>query len=122
MRDLSGVIEMLYIMIRVVVLSARVCVKSLQSCPTLCDPMDCSPPGSSVHGTSEARRLEWIAISFSRGSSQPRDSTHISCIFCMVRQESLSHQGSPNALIFAFKTGIGNMKINSKIYSNSLKY
>ena len=45
-----------------------------QSCPTLCDPMDCSPPGSSVHGIFQARGLEWIAISFSRGSSQPRRS------------------------------------------------
>ena len=42
------------------------------SCPTLCDPMDCSPPGSSVHGISLARILEWVAISYSRGSSQPR--------------------------------------------------
>ena len=43
-----------------------------QSCPTLSDPMGCSPPGSSVHGLLQARILEWIAISFSRGSSQPR--------------------------------------------------
>ena len=40
-----------------------------QSCPTLCDPMDCSPPGSSIHGFLQARTLEWVAISFSRGSS-----------------------------------------------------
>ena len=44
-----------------------------QSCPTLCDPMDCSPPGSSIHGIFQARILEWVAILFSRGSSQPRD-------------------------------------------------
>ena len=44
-----------------------------QLCPTLCDPMDCSPPGSSVHGMFHARVLEWGAISFSRGSFQPRD-------------------------------------------------
>ena len=49
-----------------------------QSCPTLCDPMDCSLPDSSVHGISQARILEWVAISSSRGSSQPRDQTHIS--------------------------------------------
>ena len=49
-------------------------------CPTLCDPMDCSPPGSSVHGILQARILEWVAISFSRGSSQPRDQTQVSCI------------------------------------------
>ena len=42
---------------------------------TLCDLMDCSPPGSSVHGVLQARLLEWVAISFSRGSSQPRDQT-----------------------------------------------
>ena len=46
---------------------------------TLCDPTDCSPPGSSVHGILQARRLEWVAISSSRGSSQPRNQTHISC-------------------------------------------
>ena len=44
-----------------------------QSCPTLCDPVDCSPPGSSVHGILQARILEWVAISFSRESSGPRD-------------------------------------------------
>ena len=43
-----------------------------QSCLTLCDPMDCSPPGSSIHGILQARRLEWGAIPFSRGSSRPR--------------------------------------------------
>ena len=43
-----------------------------QSCPTLCDPIDCSLPGSSVRGIFQATVLEWIAISFSRGSSQPR--------------------------------------------------
>ena len=47
--------------------------KSSQSCPALCDPIDCSPPGSSVHGILQARTLEWVAISSSRGSSQPRD-------------------------------------------------
>ena len=51
-----------------------------QSCLTLCDPIDCSLPGSSVHGILQARILEWVAISFSRGSSQPRDQTQVSCI------------------------------------------
>ena len=49
-------------------------------CPTLCDPMDCSPPGPSVHGISQTRILEWVAISFSRASSRPRDGTRVSCI------------------------------------------
>ena len=44
----------------------------VQSCPTLCDPMDCSLSGSSLHGILQARILEWVAIHFSRGSSQPR--------------------------------------------------
>ena len=47
--------------------------RGAQSCPTLCDPMDCSPPGSTVHGNSQARILEWVAISFSRGASSPRN-------------------------------------------------
>ena len=51
-----------------------------QLCLTLCDPMDCSPLGSSVHGISQAKILEWVAISFSRGSSWPRDWTQVSCI------------------------------------------
>ena len=50
-----------------------------QTHPTLCDPLDCSPPGSSVHGTLQASTLEWAAMSFSKGSSQPRDQTHVSC-------------------------------------------
>ena len=51
-----------------------------QSYSILCDPRDCSPPDSSVHGISQARILEWVAISFSRGSSQTRDRTHVSSI------------------------------------------
>ena len=51
-----------------------------QSCLTLCNPTDCSPPGSSVHGILQARMLEWVAMPSSRGSSQPRDRTQISCI------------------------------------------
>ena len=60
-------------------------VLSSQSCMTLCEPMDCSPPGSSVHSISQARKLEWVAISFSRGSSRPREWTCISCISCIAR-------------------------------------
>ena len=51
-----------------------------QLCPTLCNPMDCSPPGSFVHGILQARILEWVAISCSRGSSPLRDRTRVSCI------------------------------------------
>ena len=54
--------------------------EATQSCLTLCDPMDCSLPGSSVHGIFNARVLEWVAIYFSRGSSRPRDWIPVSCI------------------------------------------
>ena len=54
--------------------------KSLQSCPTLWDSMDCSPPGSYVHGILQARILEWVAMPSSRGSSQSRDKTCVSYI------------------------------------------
>ena len=56
------------------------CCSVTKSCPTLCDPMDCNLAGSSVQGILSARRLDWVAISFSRGSSQPRDQTQVSCI------------------------------------------
>ena len=58
------------------------CVLVAQLCLTLCDPMDCSPPDSSVLGIFQARILEWVAISFSRGSSWPRNRTCISCVSC----------------------------------------
>ena len=80
-----------------------------QSCPTLCDPMDCSPPGSSVHGVLQARILGWVAISFSRESSRPRDRTQVSsiagrcfnlwvyalhvCESRSVKSDSLQHHG-----------------------------
>ena len=56
-----------------------------QSRPTLCNPMDCSLPGSSLHGIFQARILEWVAISSSRGSSLSKDRTHVSCISCIGR-------------------------------------
>ena len=56
-----------------------------QSCPTICDPIDCSLPGSSVHGISQVGILEWVAIPFSRGSSQPRDRTHVLGVSCIGR-------------------------------------
>ena len=60
--------------------NAAAAAKSLQSCPTLCDPRDGSPPGSPVPGILQARILEWVAISFSRGSSWSRDRTQVSRI------------------------------------------
>ena len=57
-----------------------VCVLVIQSCPTLCNPKDCSLPGFSVLGILQARIMEWVAIPFSRGSSQPRDQSWVSCL------------------------------------------
>ena len=54
-----------------------VCVVCAQTCPVLCDHMDCSPSGSSVHGILQARILEWVAIPFFRGSSWPRDLSRV---------------------------------------------
>ena len=69
-----------YLILSSVFKKVNVKVSVAQSCPTLCDPMDCSPPSSSAHGILQARILEWVAMSFSRGSSQPRDQTQVFCI------------------------------------------
>ena len=65
------------IVIERVIWEAKKWVLVTWSCPTLCDPLDCSPPGSSVHGILQARLLEWVATSFYRGSSQPRDQSQV---------------------------------------------
>ena len=67
-----------WLKMRVVESSVKVLVT--QSCLTLCNPMDCSQSGSSVHGILQARILEWVAISFSKVSLQPRGRTRVSCI------------------------------------------
>ena len=78
------------------------CSKSLHLRPTLCKPMDYSPPGSSVHGILQARILEWVAISSSRGSSQPRNQT--SCLLpllhCRVGSLPLASPGKPRAFVY----------------------
>ena len=60
--------------------AAAATAKSLQSCPTLRDPIDSSPPGSAIPGILQARKLEWVAVPFSRASSQLRDGTQVSHI------------------------------------------
>ena len=68
-----------------------------QSCLPLYDPLDCSPPGSSVHGISQARTLEQVAISFSRGSFQPRSNWCLQCLlYCRWILYPLSHQDQVN--------------------------
>ena len=74
-----------------------------QSCPTLCESMDYSLPSSSVHGITLARILEWVAIPFSMGSSQPRDKTHVSHIagtffilYCLSHPPQFKNKGKTN--------------------------
>ena len=67
-------------MILIILIINKCVVLIAQSCPILWNLMGCSPPGSSVCGILQARTLEWIAIPFSRGSSQPRDWTWVSCM------------------------------------------
>ena len=76
-----------------------------QSCPTLCNPMDCRPPGSSVHGILQARILEQVAISYSSGYCPPRDWTHVSCVSCIGRWilNPLSHLRTPLHTLNNFK-------------------
>ena len=74
----------------------KIKVSAAQSCLTLCDPTDSSLPVSSVHGILQARVLEWVAMSFSRGSSQPRDRTRVSCLEGSSLYH-LSHQESPSS-------------------------
>ena len=67
-----------------------VCVRACacaQSCLTLCNPMDCNPPGSCVHGTFQARILEWVGHFLLQGIFPPRDRTHVSCIFDITNKQ-----------------------------------
>ena len=82
MNLIAGLL-MVYFLIWIIIWKVKVLVT--QSSPTLCNPMDCSLPGSSVHGILQARILEWVTIPFSRGSSQPRDHTCISWVSCIGR-------------------------------------
>ena len=68
----------------------------VQSCLTLCDPVDCSAPDSSVHGILQAGILEWVTTSFSRGSSSPRDRTWISCRISCIAGDSSPSELSEN--------------------------
>ena len=70
-----------------------VCVLVAQTCPTLCDPMDCSPPGSSVHGIHQARILEWVAISFSRIFLT--QGSNLGLLYCRQVLYHLTYYGSP---------------------------
>ena len=81
-------------------------MRSVLSCLTLCDPRGWSPPASSAHGIFQARILEWAAISFSRGSSQPRGRTRVSCMSCLGRGSSLPLSRLRNLMMGDAEMGI----------------
>ena len=88
-----------------------------QSCLTIWDPRDCSPPGSSVSGLLQARLLEWVAIPFSRGSSQPRDQTQ-GLPHCRWILYQLSHKGSPRILewvAYPFSSGSSRPRSQTRV-------
>ena len=102
-------------MIRVIsILISHCCAQLLSHAQLFWDPMDCSPPGFSVHRISQARILEWVAISYSRGPSQPRDWTHVSCIFCTGRWILYHYQ----FLIMQIKLMSTNKGQNSRVSRN----
>ena len=80
--------------------------KLFQSCPVFCNPIDCHRPGSSIHGILPARILEWVAISFSRGSSQPRDRTQ-EWLGLLVKRRSLIRLGWGSASLEKLSRGWG---------------
>ena len=107
-----------------------VCVRSVtQSCPTLCNPMDGSPPGSSVQGILQARKLEQVAISYSRGSSQPRSRTCISCVCCVGRRipchcttreaQWLSYLKAKKLCVFSHGQAVDHSKFNCYVIQHN---
>ena len=92
-----------YIVIANICICVCVCLVT-QLCPTLCDPTDCSLPGSSVNGILQARILGWVAFPFSGGFSQPKDWTQVSRTAGGFLSQ-LSHQGSPHICIIIYKSG-----------------
>ena len=95
-----------------------------QSCLTFCDPMDCSLPGCSVHGILQARILQWVTISYFRGSSQPRDQTHFSCISCIGRwilyhQHHLGRPGHQKLAKACIQHSLGRLFMTMKTHTLS---
>ena len=101
-----------------------------QSCLALCDPMDGSLPGSSVRGIFQARVLEWVAVSFSRGSSQPRDQTRVSCIpgrhfnLWATKEALIKHTIHKNIKVFSILCIVFLIKhiISTYFIGNKIKY
>ena len=93
--------QAVYITLSIYLVKTTCIYMCAQSCLTLCDPMNCNPPGSSVHGIFLARILEWVAIPFSRGSSQPRNQTWVSHVSCIAgRFFTTEPQGMPISIFY----------------------
>ena len=90
--------------LRFILMVARISYHCLvcKSCPTLLQPWTVAPPGSSVHGISQARILEWVAISFSRGSSWPRNRTHVSWIGKWILYQWATREDELVAVLLSF--------------------
>ena len=80
------------------------CCSVTKLCPTLCNPMDCSPPDSSFHGILQARILAWVAIFFSRGSSRLKDWTRVSCTGRQILYHWVTRE-APNYVVFEHLSG-----------------
>ena len=98
------------------------CYLVAKSCPIICHPVDCTPPDSSVHGIFQVRILEWVDISFCRGSSWPRDRTQVTCVastllHCRQILYQLSHQGSPLCVVILITKCFLKLEMWSKRYS-----
>ena len=97
----------------------------VQSCLTLCNPVDCGPPDSSIRGILQTRVLEWVAISFSSRSSQPRDQMQVSCIagrcftICATREAHMYITNLINIVYLVLK--LNNLKITFKIPALTLE-
>ena len=97
----------------------KVKVLIAQSCPTLCDPADCSPPGYSVHGIFQPRILEWVTIPFSRKSSWPRDQTWVSCIADRFFTTWATRKSATHIhilLFFGFPSYLGHYRALSRVH------
>ena len=100
-------------------------VSVAQSCPAVCNPMDCSLPGSSVHGILQARILEWVAISSSRGSSWPREWTRVSCSagrFFTVEESVALCSGSSKATGLVYLTLSWGLKEETRLLAAFSQY
>ena len=94
--------------------------KLLQSCPTLCDPIECSLPHFTVHGIFQARILKWVAMPSLRGYFQPRDWTHVSCISCIAgRFFTTEPLGKPSYSQIMYEIGMGVGLALSQLSANS---